>query len=553
MKNKEIKVIYTVWVIITVVIYLVFSIIMYKKFDNLSDEYEKLVENWEKGPITEIEFISENEKCTSNYSETLLSFQPNKMVHGCDCFTGGIDKGYCCYDSDPSECDTCYGIEISGIDKDEINVFKKWNNGKTQNFRICSKSIKNYEFMKKAPLQEDFTCLNNEKKCGNTYCINEDEYCPITSLNVSDNLPSVLSNIFPNAGVAESTVDIDSAGFGKKFENEKGGYIKYYTGNSIDNTKYSFFYWIREENGKLPLVEGKPEEGNGVCLDSDDNNYSPGFRKYPLESPERKECKVDDRYISVGLSIDQKTYYDINDQNVFKDLPDYYDEYITSHIDYTLYQRNQIYLGYNCRQDLHLYQQNEEDFKAVSTTLLILLIFICILSILCKKKDKKNGVIITIIVIKFVLLLMVLGIIMASYFTFYVQQQFIDGQINKGCLDKQTQYLFEHTNEHLNSGFLNTLAGYSYYKLFKKIKKCCKKGLKCQNDSKKPKKYKFNKDNQDDDKMKYANKVDLMLKQQNKKQQQDMDETPVQPNYQQQFNNNKDNHNNFIPNNPMID
>ncbi|KRX07661.1 hypothetical protein PPERSA_11210 [Pseudocohnilembus persalinus] len=235
--------------------------------------------------------------------------------------------GQCCikYD-DRSDCDTCYGKNIQGISRKNINIFNKWNNGKkNKNFRICSKSIENYEFIKKAPLQEDFNCLPDEKKCGDTYCINENEYCPITTLQLSEQLPDDLAKTFPNAKDIELTVDIDPSGFGKKFENEKGGYIKYYTGNSIDNTKYSYFYWIREENGKLPLVEGKPEEGKGVCMDSEQNNYTQNSYVYPLEFPKRKECKVDDRYISVGLNIDQETYYHINDQNTFINLPYFYD------------------------------------------------------------------------------------------------------------------------------------------------------------------------------------------------------------------------------------
>lgn len=58
------------------------------------------------------------------------------------------------------------------------------------------KRINDYNFLKKAPLSKNFECEEEEKLCGNNYCVPSDEKCPITSIGVADSaLPTSLVNI----------------------------------------------------------------------------------------------------------------------------------------------------------------------------------------------------------------------------------------------------------------------------------------------------------------------------------------------------------------------
>lgn len=72
------------------------------------------------------------------------------------------------------------------------------------------KRIEEYNFLKKAPLSKNFECEEEEKLCGNNYCVPSDEKCPITSIGVDSALPASLSSVY---GVSVD-LPVGDSGFG---------------------------------------------------------------------------------------------------------------------------------------------------------------------------------------------------------------------------------------------------------------------------------------------------------------------------------------------------
>ncbi|CAD8184890.1 unnamed protein product [Paramecium octaurelia] len=250
----------------------------YYSYEGSLDNYKYIIENWQQQPIESIRLTFD--KC--NQGEiNLIQYKWPGTNNGCDCPDSPILKHnnkkhqflFHKAEYEDRVCQEQYMdyscVGIVAINPIDFNRFPS----KTQEegFKLCAVLEKDNSFYSHHPNSEE--CPKGQIKCGNQpdyfYCTSQPQ-CPIFEIGFKD------------------VSEVQDA----QEQTEKGFTLLY----------------NRKSDYKLPLVEVRVSEGEGICMKNHERGLTSGRTEYSLMKEEKTECEIDKRFIKLESSNEVQFY-----------------------------------------------------------------------------------------------------------------------------------------------------------------------------------------------------------------------------------------------------
>ncbi|KAM3133153.1 hypothetical protein pb186bvf_014729 [Paramecium bursaria] len=311
----------------------ILSIVAFASFSSSFNQYEQILENWKRNPITDIR-ISYSSYCQDN--EILLNhyYFPGTTA-GCDCtyqdnyYYYGIYTSYCNSNQTYDGCEDIYPVASRSFDYFIDPNYQK-------RFNLCGTQDKSYNFYDFGQYVQE--CPQGYKKCGSdqSFICTKNQKCPIVE-------------------------------FGYQNENQQ-------TTNEYLDFGNGFKIWYnRESSSQMPLVETKIGEGNGVCAEKSQLSITAGRTDYVLMKYSKSNCIRDPRF-KLLYKIREDQFYYINDST---DLPYKLPRFeINGNYQWGLYHRGYIAWKTQCKGEVfEKFIKQEPEQKSILNYQLTMIIF----------------------------------------------------------------------------------------------------------------------------------------------------------------------------------
>ncbi|CAD8199615.1 unnamed protein product [Paramecium pentaurelia] len=441
-KNQTGRIIYQTYFCLLGTALLILSIMSYYFYSDAFDNYKYIIENWKQQPIQSIRLSFD--KC-NNEEINLINYRWPGTVDGCDCRysfrllsiktnnhhtwfpRNKIYNNHAC-----NITQRAWGC-ISIYAKDAINFNRFPTQNQKEGFKLCAILEKDNSFYSHLPELDE--CPKGQIKCGNEvnyfYCTSQSE-CPIFEIGFKD------------------VTLIDNS----QEQTEKGLTLLY----------------NRKSEYKLPLVEVRVSEGEGICMKNHLRGLSNGRVEYPLMRENKTECQIDKRFIKLKSS-NEVEFYESNNQLKIQDQLRGYE--ISKQYQWGLYARGYIEWKMSCRGEMFdnfIDQEQilEEILYTQKYLMIVSIIFFIIISVIwsyiqahtlqggdwpCIKgrgTEESNTIFYLEILTKIILQSLQAFIIIMSFSRTKEESNFLESVISRNCSDEYVQIQLEYLRDMLS-------------------------------------------------------------------------------------------------------
>ncbi|CAD8101800.1 unnamed protein product [Paramecium sonneborni] len=442
-KNRIGRAIYQTYFFLLGTTLLILSIMSYYFYSDAFDNYKYIIENWQQQPIKSIRLSFD--QCNSE-EINLVNYRWPGTVDGCDCrYTfrllslrtnnhhtfiprNKIYNNHAC-----NITQRAWGC-ISIYAKNPINFNRFPSPQSQEGFKLCAVLEKDNSFYSHLPESEE--CPQGQLKCGNHqdffYCTTQPE-CPVFEIGFQ--------------GVTQQILNATE-------QTEKG----------------LTFLYNRNSEYKLPLVEVRVSEGEGICMKNHQRGITNGRTEYPLMRENKTECQIDRRFIKL-LTSNEVQFYESNNQLKLQDKLRGYE--ISSQYQWGLYSRGYISWKMSCRGELFdnfIDQQDilEQILQTQKNLAIISIIYFLIISVIwsyiqCQTLDGKdwpcikgkgteesNKIFYMEIFTKVILQSIQAYVIIESFSRTKIESDFLESVISRNCSDEYVQIQLEYLRDMLS-------------------------------------------------------------------------------------------------------
>lgn len=398
-KLQQINIFYATIVFFSIIISFFLTIGLSSFTQEQTFPYFQLIENWNQSLISDIK-ITLDEECPQNYSK-LFNYYWQGTAHGCDCSQAllvpknrygrrqVLDKGICSINQTRIGCSDVQSVTAK-------NLFR-WRNYKV----ICVKRMENTNFFdsfsvgKSEIINDKYVCPENTIQCGgyihenNDYINkntnngdiydkynNNDEnignnndysHKNIENIPKNDNIahnnniiykPQNINDIFYCIPKEFGQCPITSLTISKRPPDPSFNHSIL-----LDETEGIYLFWSYKHSFS-PLVEFRVNEEN-VCFNNWQINRNFDHPEYRLMVNTRKSCEEkDDRFIVLD-SINEKTFFQMNQMGFLEDvLPGFI---FQNKINWKIFARSYIPFKLECKRKIKSLLECKYDAEQINS------------------------------------------------------------------------------------------------------------------------------------------------------------------------------------------